>query len=189
MSVFAASRMASALRVSPVTLGQQQLRLISSSAVANKLPLPTRQAPTVPVSPEEDLKNLNHKRMERPISPHLSIYQPQLTWYSSMFHRITGGVLSTGFYAFALAYIAAPAAGFGDILSSASLVETVQHLPVWAKYAIKTPFAAAFSYHTFNGFRHLLWDSGRLLDLNKSYAAGYTVIALSALGTVGLLLL
>ena len=68
MSVFAATRMASALRVSPVTVGQQQLRLISSSAVANKLPLPTRNVPVNIISDEQDLKQLNEKRNERPIS-------------------------------------------------------------------------------------------------------------------------
>ncbi|WFD34833.1 cytochrome b subunit of succinate dehydrogenase, Sdh3p [Malassezia cuniculi] len=189
MSVFAASRMVSALRVSPVTLGQQQLRLISSTAVAHKLPIPTRNAPTTTITPEQDLKHLNATRNERPIAPHLSIYQPQLTWYSSMFHRITGGTLGAGLYAFAIAYVAAPAAGFGDIFSSAALVDFVHQLPVWAKYAIKVPFATLFSYHFFNGFRHLSWDSGRFLDLKKSYAAGYTVIGLSALATVGLVML
>jgi succinate dehydrogenase (ubiquinone) cytochrome b560 subunit len=36
------------------------------------------------------------QRKHRPISPHLSIYQPQITWYLSMFNRITGAILSGG---------------------------------------------------------------------------------------------
>lgn len=160
MSVFAATRMASALRVSPVTVGQQQLRLISSSAVANKLPLPTRNVPVNIISDEQDLKQLNEKRNERPISPHLSIYQPQLTWYSSMCHRITGGALGVGIYTAAIAYAAAPLAGF-DALSTTSVVDFVHQFPEWAKYAVKAPFAAMFSFHFFNGLRHLSWDSGR----------------------------
>ncbi len=30
----------------------------------------------------------------RPLSPHLSIYKPQLTWYASGFHRISGCVMA-----------------------------------------------------------------------------------------------
>src|SRR5271154_4068855 len=36
------------------------------------------------------------QRKHRPISPHLTIYKPQITWYLSMIHRITGAVLSGG---------------------------------------------------------------------------------------------
>ncbi|KAI8619143.1 hypothetical protein BC830DRAFT_1105501, partial [Chytriomyces sp. MP71] len=35
---------------------------------------------------------------KRPISPHLFIYQPQLTWGLSLFHRVTGGILGVGEY-------------------------------------------------------------------------------------------
>lgn len=36
------------------------------------------------------------QRKHRPIAPHLTIYQPQLTWYMSLFHRATGGALAVG---------------------------------------------------------------------------------------------
>ena len=36
------------------------------------------------------------QRRLRPNSPHLSIYKPQITWYLSILHRMTGGVLSGG---------------------------------------------------------------------------------------------
>jgi succinate dehydrogenase (ubiquinone) cytochrome b560 subunit len=36
------------------------------------------------------------QRKNRPTSPHLSIYKPQITWYLSMTHRITGAILSGG---------------------------------------------------------------------------------------------
>ena len=37
---------------------------------------------------------LNEQRLRRPNSPHMTIYQPQLTWYSSIANRITGVGLS-----------------------------------------------------------------------------------------------
>jgi succinate dehydrogenase (ubiquinone) cytochrome b560 subunit len=39
---------------------------------------------------------LVEQRKNRPIAPHLSIYQPQLTWYMSAFHRFTGGAVAVG---------------------------------------------------------------------------------------------
>jgi hypothetical protein len=33
-------------------------------------------------------------KANRPLSPHLTIYQPQLTWYMSGLHRITGVYIS-----------------------------------------------------------------------------------------------
>ncbi|KAJ1960571.1 hypothetical protein H4R35_007533, partial [Dimargaris xerosporica] len=44
-----------------------------------------------PVSQSEIAKRA---REHRPISPHLSIYQPQLTWYLSSATRITGAALA-----------------------------------------------------------------------------------------------
>lgn len=44
-------------------------------------------------------KNL---RLNRPLSPHLTIYQPQLTTILSIFHRITG-VAVTGYFTFVAA--------------------------------------------------------------------------------------
>jgi hypothetical protein len=41
---------------------------------------------------------LRAQRKLRPTSPHLSIYQPQLTWYMSSAHRITGVALGGGMY-------------------------------------------------------------------------------------------
>jgi succinate dehydrogenase (ubiquinone) cytochrome b560 subunit len=38
------------------------------------------------------------KEFNRPISPHLTIYQPQLTWYMSALHRITGVAVGGGEY-------------------------------------------------------------------------------------------
>ena len=47
--------------------------------------------PTLEVDTEE-----RRKVFQRPTSPHLSIYQPQLTWTLSALHRITGTGLALG---------------------------------------------------------------------------------------------
>lgn len=39
---------------------------------------------------------LRQQRKLRPVSPHLQIYQPQITWYLSGLHRVTGVALGGG---------------------------------------------------------------------------------------------
>lgn len=41
-------------------------------------------------------KLLRQQRKVRPVSPHLSIYQPQITWYLSGAHRVTGAAVGGG---------------------------------------------------------------------------------------------
>ncbi|EFP76232.1 cytochrome b subunit of succinate dehydrogenase, Sdh3p [Puccinia graminis f. sp. tritici] len=141
---------------------------------------------TLKCSEEDAIKLLNEQRKLRPSSPHFTIYQPQLTWYSSIANRVTGCALSAGFYAYALGYMALP----GSIpLDSDTVVQVVASSPEWAKVAGKAIVALPFTYHTFNGVRHLAWDMGYLLDLKTSYTAGYTVLGLTAVSTVGLALI
>ena len=95
--------------------------------------------------------------------------------------------LSGGTYLFALGYLAAPYLGWH--LESATLAAAFGALPLAAKLGIKAAVAAPFSFHCWNGVRHLVWDTGRFLDLKGVYATGYTVLGLTALTTVGLVLM
>ncbi|TIA89446.1 hypothetical protein E3P99_02077 [Wallemia hederae] len=142
---------------------------------------------TEKLSETENLALLNHQRNLRPSSPHFTIYQPQLTWYGSIANRVTGVGLSAGMYAFAIGYVSLPLANAG--FDSAALIELAQSAPVWLKALIKAPVAAAFSYHSLNGIRHLLWDTGKFLTLKGAYQSGYAVIGLTAVSTIGLMLL
>ena len=81
----------------------------------------------------------------------------QLTWYPSMFNRLTGIALSGTLYLSAIAYLTHP---YFPSLDSAHLVQIVHDTPVWLKGSIKLLFAAPFTFHSFNGVRHLLWDVG-----------------------------
>lgn len=162
MSLFVATRMLRApLRTTEGLMRAMPFasRAIHTSSKAQALPW-AKKAPVVPMTEEQDLKRLNTQRNERPISPHVSIYQPQLTWVSSILHRATGTGMSWALYAYAIGYLAAPHIGLGEMLSSGSLVDAVSHLPAWTKVSVKAPLAAAFMYHFFNGLRHLAWDMG-----------------------------
>ncbi len=64
----------------------QQSRMITNAS----------KAPTTQVKFDQELKMLNEQRSVRPISPHFTIYQPQLTWLASIANRVTGAGLSVG---------------------------------------------------------------------------------------------
>ena len=109
---------------------------------------------------------------QRPLSPHLQIYQRQLTSVLSILHRATGVFL--GFAAFALVLWLFAVAGDGEGLARFNAF-TASPLGV----AFLLAATASLSYHLLNGIRHLLWDIGWGFDLPKVYASGWTVVALA----------
>lgn len=113
----------------------------------------------------------------RPLSPHLQVYRPQLTSVMSISHRISGVLLSLGLV-LVVAWLLALAAGpdrFATLTRILSSVPALVFLLAWT---------AALFYHLLNGIRHLLWDAGWLLDLRGAYASGWTVVGLAAALTV-----
>lgn len=112
----------------------------------------------------------------RPLSPHLQVYRPQLTSVLSISHRISGVVLSAGL-ALVVAWLLALAAGPESFERLNGLMSSV---PVTIALVLWT---AALFYHLLNGIRHLLWDAGWLLDLRGAYASGWTVVGLATVLT------
>jgi succinate dehydrogenase (ubiquinone) cytochrome b560 subunit len=112
----------------------------------------------------------------RPVSPHMTIYQRQLTWVMSGLHRATGVGLATAFYTSILAYLAVPS------LDSAAVISTVAELPAALKLAGKFTLALPFTYHAANGIRHLIWDATYALTLKGVYTTGWIVTGVSIVG-------
>lgn len=102
---------------------------------------------------------LAKQRLQRPIAPHLEIYDKTQTWFGgSAWQRITGSGFSGALYVFSAAYLAAPLAGWH--LESASIAAAVAALPVAAKGGLKFFLAWPFVFHSINGVRHLVYDMG-----------------------------
>lgn len=141
-----------------------------------------RALSTVKVSSADGESILVAQRKNRPVSPHLQIYQPQLTAILSGLHRISGVALSVGVYGVGAAF------GFG-LVDSASLIDFYTQLPAIAKWSLKTLAALPFSFHAWNGIRHLIWDAGYLVNITGVYKTGYTVLGLTAITSLALLLL
>lgn len=147
----------------------------------------TRWAAATSISEETEHQNiLAQQRLNRPVSPHLSIYKPQITWYGSISHRITGLLLSGSFYLFGTAYLVSPL--FGWHLESASIAAAFAAWPWIAQVTTKLFFALPFMYHNVNGVRHLIWDNATMLTNQRVNASGWTVVGISALSALALAL-
>jgi succinate dehydrogenase / fumarate reductase cytochrome b subunit len=57
----------------------------------------------------------------------------------------------------------------------------------WFGILVLAACLLSMSYHLFNGIRHLVWDSGRALDLRSAYTGGWLVLICAALLTAILL--
>ncbi|KAL4948149.1 hypothetical protein BDW69DRAFT_97996 [Aspergillus filifer] len=160
----------------PYAMRWTAMNAASPAAVAMGRNIQTRYNATS-TKTSDPTKILAEQRLRRPVSPHITIYRPQITWYMSGLHRITGLLLSGPLYLFATAYLAAPL--FGWHLDSATLAATFASLGAVSQFGIKSFFAFPFTYHCLNGLRHLTWDTGRAITNKQVIQTGWTVVGLS----------
>lgn len=95
----------------------------------------------------------------------------------SALNRITGCILSGGFYVFGAAYLVSPLLGLH--MDSVSMAAAFGAWPLAAKVLAKFTFALPFTYHSFNGLRHLVWDMGSAFKNAQVIKTGYAVAGLS----------
>ena len=116
-------------------------------------------------------------RGNRPLSPHLSIYRPQLTSITSILTRITGNALIVASLLLVWWFLAAATSpeyfALADAVLTSWFGDLVMFLSLWALW-----------YHTLAGVRHLIWDNAKMLDLDSAYKLGYAVIGGSVLLTL-----
>ena len=104
-------------------------------------------------------------RPERPLSPHLQVYRPQLTTVLSILHRATGIALSVG----------------------------ALYLATWVMYAAASPKSYAL-FQSFNvsivgrivlggWLFSAFWDAGYGFELKDAYRSGWIVVGLSLVAT------
>jgi len=113
----------------------------------------------------------------RPLSPHLQVYRPQLTAVLSITHRLTGVALAVG--TLVLVYWLVAAAGGADSYRAAQAV-----LDSWLVKLLLFGWTFALYYHLANGLRHLYWDTGNGFDLETVYLSGKIVVGMAAILTV-----
>lgn len=108
-------------------------------------------------------------RSERPLSPHLQVYRPQLTSALSIFHRITGVFLALGTLLLT-AWVVAAATGPDAFAAVQGFIGSI------LGYLLLLGWSAALFYHLANGIRHLFWDAGYGFELANVYRSGYAVL-------------
>jgi len=108
-------------------------------------------------------------RGNRPLSPHLQIYRKQLNSATSILNRITG-IAMLGSALLIVWWLLAAATGktyfdLVDGLMTSLLGDVVMTLSVLGLW-----------YHTLGGLRHLIWDTGRGLELEAADRMGWAMI-------------
>lgn len=113
----------------------------------------------------------------RPVSPHLQIYKPQITSILSITHRLTGVALCGG--AVLLTYWLMAATYGPDAFANAQAI-----LGSWFGRLVLLGVVFSLWYHLANGIRHLAWDAGWGFELDKLKMSGIAVIVVSVILTV-----
>jgi len=113
----------------------------------------------------------------RPLSPHLQVYKPQLTSVLSITHRMTGVALAFG--AFLLANWVISATYGADAFALAQGL-----LGSWFGRLVLFGMTLALFFHLGNGIRHLAWDIGKGFELPQVRTSGYLVLAFTVIMTV-----
>jgi|GEM_PF-42224 len=124
---------------------------------------------------------------ERPISPHLVtgglgsplLWRWHITMLTSILHRATGvalyvGALIAAAWAIALAQGPDQYAAFKSLLGSAP------------GKVVMFGLTLSVFYHLANGIRHLVWDTGRGLDVKSANASAVLVFAFAAAATLAI---
>ncbi len=117
----------------------------------------------------------NCKKLDtRPLSPHITIYKPQISSILSISHRITGVVLFVGiillsWWIFANVY-------------GCHCINALIFSPIGK--VILALWSYCLYYHLCNGIRHLFWDAGKGYSLKIFRITGYLVVISSLFLTV-----
>ncbi|OLN89084.1 Succinate dehydrogenase cytochrome B subunit, mitochondrial 1 [Colletotrichum chlorophyti] len=144
-----------------------------------------RPVATTKLSPQDGLDLLAKQRLNRPISPHLTIYKVEQTWLgASIWTRITGASLSGAFYVYFGTYLIAPLLGWH--VETQSLVAAFGALPLAAKGGLKFLVAWPFTFHFFNGIRHLTYDFALGFSKPDIIKWGWVVWTTSLVSAAGL---
>lgn len=118
---------------------------------------------------------------KRPISPHLSIYKPQITSVGSIMHRMTGVFLYlciTFLVWIYFSYKFCPY--FAEYMQTCT---NECHIWNFMVRAISIFLMFCLYYHLLNGIRHLFWDIGKGFDICVVRKTGYIVFLGSVLLT------
>ena len=106
----------------------------------------------------------------RPLSPHLTIYRPQITSMLSILHRMTGFALYFGLIILVWWLIIGVYSKFSPEIVVWQIFSTL----IW-KFCI-FGWSVSIFFHSLNGIRHLFWDAGYGFSICATTRSGWAVI-------------
>lgn len=111
--------------------------------------------------------------IQRPLSPHLTVYRPMPTMVMSILHRMTGAALYLGTILLAVWLVAA--ANDFDAFSFVSWF-----FNSWPGRLVLFGYTWALMHHMLGGVRHFVWDLG--FGFEKNFASKMALV--SAAGSI-----
>ena len=114
---------------------------------------------------------------DRPLSPHLQVYRPQITSVLSILHRVTGVALTFGTL-FLTWWLVSAAYGPEEFATCQAFLGS------WFGQLLLWGFTFAVFYHLGNGVRHLVWDFGWGFELHQLRTSGIAMIAFAVVLTL-----
>ncbi len=115
----------------------------------------------------------------RPLSPHISIYKPQITSVLSILHRTTGVALFVGLLALLWIFIF-------FIYTPDSANSFLWHfLSGGYGKALIVLWSYSLFFHACSGIRHLCWDMGYGFGICTATKSGWLVVVASIALTIG----
>ena len=116
-------------------------------------------------------------RGNRPLSPHLQVYRPQLTSMSSILVRITGIALFLGCF-FVVWWLLAAST------SVTAFAAIDGFLRSWFGDVMLLAATWAIFYHMLGRLRHVIWDFGYCLDVATSEKMAIGMLGLATVLTL-----
>ena len=113
----------------------------------------------------------------RPLSPHIQVYRPQITSVLSIAHRITGVALTAGTLLLTW-WLVAAAYGPKQFATAQGFIGS------WIGQLLLWGFTFALFYHLGNGVRHLAWDFGWGFELGQLRTSGIAVLVFACAATL-----
>lgn len=116
----------------------------------------------------------------RPLSPHLTIYRPQVTSGLSIMNRITGGALLAAGVLVVLWLL-------GAASGERAFARADGFLTSWLGQIVLVLSVPALWFHFANGIRHLTWDAGygyEVETVNKTAMFVYVATAVLTVATL-----
>ena len=112
------------------------------------------------------------KNNDRPLSPHLQIYKPQITSILSISHRFTGIILYLSTFLISLWLFST---AFNNNLKI--ILDNFFYSNLGKIFLFFITFS--FTYHILNGLRQLIWDFGYGFNIKNVYLTGFLIIILT----------